>query len=162
MTPKLFFLYKMRCRKCRSKKCMTYVDLCFFYLNERMCRQNSISLSGNHRKKCMRTNGYINIYLYTCKHGYLYIYTSIHGYLRACIYIYTQLYTHIYMDMLINYKYIYMCICMVWIYHTFSDSYVYEIFGMQSENPTLEETGKASSRHSWFKCLQARQNIILG
>ena len=50
-----------------------------------------------------------------------------------------------------------MCICMVWIYHTFSDSYVYEILGMQSENPTLEETGKASSRHSWFKCLQARQ-----
>ena len=55
-----------------------------------------------------------------------------------------------------------MCICMVWIYHTFSDSHVYEILGMQSENPTLEETGKASSRHSWFKCLQARQNIILG
>ena len=48
---------------------------------------------------------------------------------------------------------------MVWIYHTFSDSYVYEILGMQSENPTLEETGKASSRHSWFKCLQARQKL---
>jgi len=35
---------------------------------------------------------------------------------------------------------------------------------MQSQNPTpvLEEAGKASSRHSWFKCLQARQKTILG
>lgn len=111
MTPRLNFLYKMRCRKCRSKKCMTYVDLCFFYLNGRMCRQNSISLSGNHRKECMRTNGYINIYLYTCKHGYLCIYINIQVYMDiyVCVHIYIYTYTHIYAwicSFVINYIYI--------------------------------------------------------
>ena len=100
---------------------------------------------------------YIYIYIYINIQVYMDIYVCVH------IYIYTHLYTHICMDMFICHKlYLYMCICMAWIYHTFSDSYVYESLGMQSENPTPEEAGKASSRHSSVKSLQARQKNYTG